>query len=64
MNYEELLCQWTECFVRDRDIFSQIIRQIDMLIQRSTEAVQDNHERVTDFVKHMVTKCFQQGKEI
>jgi hypothetical protein len=64
MNYGELLCQWTECFVRDRQIFSQIIRQIDMFIERWTEAVQDNHERVTYFVKHMVTECFRQGKKI
>jgi hypothetical protein len=61
MNYQDLVNLWTECFFQNEELFSQIIKQIDMLIELWTKVAPDNHQRLTFFVTHMVTQCFRQG---
>ncbi len=61
MNYQDLVIQWTECFFQNPDLFSQIIKQIDTLIELWTKVAPDNHQRSAFFVAHMVTQCFRQG---
>jgi hypothetical protein len=64
LNYQELLNQWTECFVHEREMFPKIIGQADMLIELWTKVAPDNEKRSSLFVTHMVTQCFRQGKKI
>jgi hypothetical protein len=62
MNYKQCLQQWTQCFVDNREIFKKIIEQVDVLIQLWTNATLNDEKRLSFFVTHMVTRCFQQGK--
>jgi hypothetical protein len=64
MNYQDLLSQWTECFIQNSDLFSKIIKKFDILIELWTKVAPDNQQRSTFFVTHMVTQCFRQGMNI
>lgn len=64
VDYQILLDQWTECFFDKQDLFSNIIKQTDMLIEIWTNAAPNNTERVTFFIKHMVAQCLRQSKKM
>ncbi|CAF3944692.1 unnamed protein product, partial [Rotaria sordida] len=60
VNYQSLLNLWTECFIYNQDMFSNIIKQIDMLIDSWTKVASQDHQRSNFFLTHMVTQCFRQ----
>lgn len=62
VNYQILLGQWTECFVHNQDLFSKIIKQMDMLIARWANVAPQNAERSAIFIKHMVEQCLRQSR--
>lgn len=62
MDYQTLLHQWTECFIQKQELFSNIIKKIDMLIEHWKKAAPNDNKRSTFFVTHMVTQCFRQGR--
>jgi hypothetical protein len=62
MNYQILLSQWTECIVYNQDLFSNIIKQMDMLIELWTKVAPKDSQRSTCFIKHIVGQCFRQGR--
>lgn len=63
LNYKELTRQWTECFIRNRKLISEIMEKIDLLIDLWIKAEPNNTDRLNFFVTHMVTQCFQHGKK-
>jgi hypothetical protein len=63
MNYRSLIIQWTECFFYNQDLFPQIIKQMDTLIERWTTVAQKDHKRSTFFITHMVGQCFRKSKK-
>jgi hypothetical protein len=62
MNYDVLLQQWTNGFLHDQNMFSEIIRQIDMMIEMWKNVAPDDSQQTNSFVQHMVDQCFQQSK--
>ncbi|CAF3907546.1 unnamed protein product, partial [Rotaria sp. Silwood2] len=62
MNYQSLLNLWTECFVYKQDLFSNIIKQIDVLIDSWTKVAPQDLQRSNFFLTHMVTQCFRQDQ--
>jgi hypothetical protein len=62
MNYHVLLQKWTNCFLDDQKMFSEIIRQIDMLIELWKNVAPNDIQHRNDFVQHMVNQCSHQSK--
>lgn len=61
INHSDLLKRWTDSFVRDFDLLSEVIKQVDHLAAYLTESAPEDPERSGSFLQHMVTQCFREG---
>ncbi|CAF3297892.1 unnamed protein product [Rotaria sp. Silwood2] len=60
INYQELTRQWTECFVTNKKMLSEVMEKVDSLIDLWTKVAPNNNQRSNFFVTHMVAQCFRQ----
>ncbi|CAF3763739.1 unnamed protein product, partial [Rotaria sp. Silwood1] len=61
IDYQALTRQWTECFISDQKIFSEIMEKVDSLIDLWIKVAPNKDQRSNFFVTHMVTQCFRQA---
>ena len=62
MNYQNMLREWTDCFVYKPNFFSRIIEQIDTLIEIWDKVAPQDRQRSHFFTEDMVSQCLGQGK--
>ncbi|CAF1283625.1 unnamed protein product, partial [Rotaria magnacalcarata] len=58
IKYQDLVCHWTNCFVKDQIALFEIMKQVDSLIDLWIKVAPNNNQRSDFFVTHMVTQCY------